>query len=113
MWTGRKLNNDYTTLYEIEVCCDTENCMISDREYPIDYVDEWNVKAGNLEYSRFDMTAVKAVTVTTKDRIHVKTVYLSKEQREECLADICAWIKKYGSPRVIENARASRAFTVD
>lgn len=112
MWTGRKLNSDYPVLYEIEVCCDTENCDVISRQYPIEYIDEWTVKAGNVEYSRFDMVAVKAVKVTTKDKINVRIVYLSEDQRQECLEDIYSWIKRYGSPEVINIAKSSGCFQI-
>ncbi|RKM56827.1 hypothetical protein D6855_14255 [Butyrivibrio sp. CB08] len=110
MWTGKKLNADYPILYEIEVCCDTEKCDVISRKYPIDYVDEWTVKVGSVEYSRFDMAAVKAVKVTDRNRIHVKIMYLSEDQTQECLGDIHSWIKRYGSPEVIGIASGTDCF---
>ena len=106
MWTGRKLNRDFEFLYEIEVCCDTEKCDLKESKYPVDYVDERIVKSGNKEYSRFDMTAVKAVKVTNKDMIHVRIMYLSENQRQECLADLLSWIRIYGSNSVVSVANS-------
>lgn len=110
MWTGRKLENDFTTLYTIEVCCDKEKCVVTENKQPVDYVDERIVKSGETEYSRFDMVAVKAVKVTTADRIHVKIMYLSESQRNECLSDILAWIKRYGTTEVIGTAKKAPIF---
>lgn len=110
MWTGKKLNNDYKTLYSIEVCCDTEKCDSQEDCKPIEYIDELTVRCADAEYSRFDMVAVKAVKVTNKDRIHIKILYLSEDQRTECLKDLLAWIRKYGSREVIEVANRATIF---
>ena len=112
MWTGRKLNNDYEYVYEIEVCCDKEKCTLNESKHQIDYVDERIVKFEDVEYSRFDMNAVKTVKVTDADRIHIRIMYLSENQRQECLSDLFSWIKKYGSYEVIEIAKKSDRFQV-
>ena len=49
MWTGRKLKNDYPTLYETVVCCDTEKCEIRDREYAMSYV-HWVIENCSSDY---------------------------------------------------------------
>ncbi len=110
MWTGRKLRTDYEFIYEIEVCCDSEKCDMKESKHHVDYIDERRVKSGNHEYSRFDMTAVKAVKITNKDRIHVRIMYLSEDQRKECLADLLSWIRMYGSNSVISVANSFHEF---
>jgi hypothetical protein len=111
MWTGKLLNRDYECVYEIEVCCDTEKCVLKESKHPIEYVDEKIVKLDDVEYSRLDMGAVKAVKVTDSDRIHVRIMYLSENQRHECLSDLLAWIRKYGSYKVIEVANNNSVFS--
>lgn len=110
MWTGRQLNTNFKTLHSIEVCCDTEKCDFYENSQAIDYIDELTVRCTDAEYSRFDMVAVKAVEVTNKDQIHIKILYLSEEQRSECLKDLLAWIRKYGSREVIEVAEKASLF---